>query len=308
MLLKEQPIREFDHLMCGVQDVEAIEKTFEGLGFVVGPVTPLHGAGVANRRILLTPKLKEIANYIEFMQLGGASGDIPSYLTKWLKGSLEGDEGINSFIMRSDDARATYAHFQKLHQHDPAGGFDPVILELDFQQAGPNGEVYDVGFSNAIFPDLEPPLYVSTSQIRTLDFYMNTYWRTHPNGALTWTATIAVSDTPLETARDLQAVWDGKVEPVDENIVLCGPGEMPLMIFTPAAFQETYGVAPKKQSNGGDKCCYSAGLHISVADLTQTKEFLQQRGVDTIEKNEHVIISPEQAHGLLICFEQDEEQ
>ncbi|MFC3053201.1 MFS transporter, partial [Kordiimonas pumila] len=240
-VLQPRAIREFDHLMCGVKDINLTAETFKALGFTVGPVTPLEGIGVVNSRILLTPKQKNLANYIEFMQLGGAQGEIPSFLQKWLKGSLIGKEGAHSLIMRTDDAQNTYNHFEKLHKENPQGGFAPYLLKMDFDQDGPDGEMYSVGFSNCIMPDLEPPLYVSTSEIRTLDFYLNTQWRTHRNGAISWTETIAISDEPETTAMELQELWGGEIAKVNSGCFVCGPSEMPLKVFSKKAFCEEYG-------------------------------------------------------------------
>ncbi|MFC3051819.1 VOC family protein [Kordiimonas pumila] len=300
-----KPIREFDHLMCGVKDVEAVEDAFKMLGFTMGPVTPLEGVGVVNRRILLTPKHKNIANYIEFMQLGGASGDIPSYLKKWLGASVRGDEGIHSFIMRTDDARAAFTHFEKRHQADPSGGFSPVLLEQDFVQNGPDGMPYRVNFSNCIMPDLEPPLYISTSQIKTLDFYMDSVWRTHPNGACSWLSTIAVSKTPLETAKGMQAVWGGDIHLDDEGMVAVGPSEMRLKIFTPERFEHTYGVPVKTGADRQEVLPYAAGVHISVNNIDETLDFLLKRQIKPVLREHYVIIPPEYAHGILLCFEQE---
>ena len=300
-----RPIREFDHFMCGVKDVEAVGDTFEALGFTVGPVTPLEGVGVSNRRILLTPKQENIANYIEFMQLGGASGTIPNYLNKWLAGSLTGDEGAHCCIMRSDDAHATYAHFEKRHQEDPEDGFKPILLEQDFDQVGPDGELYNVSFSNCIMPDLEPPLLVSTSQIRTLDFYLNSKWRTHANGAVSWVGAIAVSTSPMDTAVGLQDIWGGTIERPNLDTVVSGPGEIPLKTLTPNGFKNIYGVPAKDGGEKGAIAPYLAGAKISVADLTQTRDFLTARDVNIVVKEGYVIVPPEYAHGLMLCFVQD---
>ena len=299
-----QPIREFDHLMCGMKDINAAGDTYEALGFTVGPVTPLDDVGVANRRILFTPKQENVANYIEFMQLGGAAGKIPPYLQKWLAGSLNGREGVHCFIMRTDDARACCAHFEKRHQQEPDGGFAPILLEIDFELPGPQGQLYAVGFSNCVFPDLEPPLYISTSQIRTLDFYLDAEWRSHANGTRSWTGGIAVSPTPLDTAKALQNIWGGEVK-LNNEIAVVGPGEIPLKIFTPDRFHDTYGVAPMIASGNGSALPYNAGFHLSVDDLDHTRNFLLERDVKLILKDDKVIVPPELAHGMLICFEQD---
>jgi hypothetical protein len=305
MMQDMRPIREFDHLMCGVKDVKAIENTFEALGFTVGPVTPLEGVGVVNRRILLTPKQENIANYLEFMQLGGASGSIPSYLTKWLGGSLIGEEGVNCYIMRTDDAEAACAHFEERHRKDPEGGFSPILLEKDFEQIGPDGASYDVGFSNCIMPDLEPPLYISTSQIRTLDFYLDDQWLSHKNGAVSWISSIAVSCNPTETAKGLQDIWGGEITKMSGDAVVTAPGEMPLKIFTPNEFLDTYAVSSKIDSDDSLALPYTAGVHISVTDLRKTRDFLQGKNINIINKDDCVIVPPELAHGLLICFEQE---
>lgn len=301
-----KPIRDFDHLMCGVKDLKTVESTFEGLGFTVGPITPLEGIGVANRRILLTPKQPDIANYLEFMQLGGASGDIPSFLQKWLKSSLTGDEGAHSYIMRTDDAHYTFNHFSKRHEENPDGGFAPILLEKDFQEAGPGeGQVYDVGFSNCIMPDLEPPLYVSTSQIRTLDFYFNDFWRSHSNGAVSWVATVAVSETPFETATALQDIWGGTVERMGDDGASARLEAMPLFIYTPDRFTAIYGIEAKDAVGRDPFSPYTAGVHITVKDIAETEHFLESRGIDIVRKNHHIIVPPELAHGVMLCLEQD---
>lgn len=301
-----QPMREFDHLMCGVKDVEEVGRTFEKLGFTVGPITPLEGIGVANRRILLTPEQENLANYIEFMQLGGASGNIPSYLQKWLAGSMRGEEGAHSYIMRTDDATATYAHFELRHQENPGGGFSPILLEKDFEERGPSGVCYKVGFSNCILPDLEPPFYISTSEIRTLDFYLDPQWRSHPNGAYSWVASIAVSATPRETAEALRDVWGGAVTEMGPNAIATGPGNIPLKIFTPDRFRHVYGIPSRNEGEIGSAEPYTAGVHISVADIGQTRDFLLSRNIDITSKDDYIIVRPELAHGLLLCFEQND--
>ena len=297
-----QPIREFDHLMCGMKDIAATGRRYEALGFTVGPATPLEGIGVMNSRILLTPKDENLANYIEFMQLSGASGEVPSFLQKWLKGSLTGQEGAHCLIMRTDDAQRTYAHFDGLNDQNPLGGFKPFLLEKEFLQDGPGGETYTVGFANCIFPELEPPLYVSTSQIKTLDFYLNEKWRTHRNGALSWTETVAVSRTPEATAEALQDLWGGHVIADDSECLITTPGKMPLKIYTPEQFEAEYGVS----ATAADRS-YIAGVHISVKNLDDTKLFFEQADIEVRLFDDKLVLPPDVAHGLMLCFEQDED-
>lgn len=297
------PIREFDHLMCGVQDAERAVITYEKLGFTVGPITPLEGIGVSNCRILFTPTQENCANYIEFMQLSGASGEPPSFLKKWLGSSFQGNEGADCMIMRSDDAKFTYDHFESLHEANPDGGFEPYLLEHEFNQTGPNGEPYRVAFSNCVIPDLEPPLYISTSQIRSLDFYLISEWLEHANGAQSWTATVAVSNTPVETAALMQEAWGGTVSILSEDHVVCGPGNLPLIILTEEQFSKTYGKAAQQSSRERP---YIAGVHLSSTDLDATLSYFQANNIPCAQINNRIILPAELCHGVMICFERSD--
>ncbi|MEO9599505.1 VOC family protein [Parasphingorhabdus sp.] len=295
-----QPIREFDHLMCGVRDLSQVGRSYERLGFTIGPITPLEGVGVANRRILLTPNEPDCANYIEFMQLGGAGGEIPTYLEKWLKGSREGREGAGSMIMRTDDAHMAFDHFMQRHDKDPKHGFRPILLELEFDQFGPEDETYRVAFSNCIMPDLDPPLFLSTSQITTLDFYLNDVWRKHPNGAQSCTATVAMSDDPLATAHALYDIWGGTVEEYGPGCIAAAPGRIPLFILEQSAFIEKYGEPAR---DGTRPLPFISGVHLTTSNFENTRIYFEKNGIEHSIIGQRLILPPSECHGLMICFE-----
>jgi hypothetical protein len=293
-------IHELDHLMCGVSDINRCGETFARLGFTVGPVTMSGRSGCTNRRILFTPLDEGQANYLELIQPVKPIEECMPLLRRFLAGVKEGAEGVRALIMATKDAAATHAHFTERAKREPGRGFEPdPFFEVDYDYQAPTGETFHVGFSNAMFSRLTPPMWVSTCQIRGYGFYLHEPWRRHANTAQSLIGVIGLADDPTATAAFYEDFWESGSKAVAPGIVACQPGRIAFEIHTPAAFADRYpGLAPMTWQ----KAPCLLGYRLAVADLARCESVLAGNGVPRRRIGASLVVAPQDAHGQLIEF------
>jgi hypothetical protein len=293
-------IRDFDHLMWAVRDLEAAGATFARMGFTVGPITPRPHLGTANRRVSFTPIVDGAANYFELAQFVGPPERAYPLLRRFLAGAEAGREGVRAFIMHTPDAAAAHAHFAALDAAQPDAGFAPApLMVTDYEHPGPDGTPLGVAFTNCILPALRAPFPISLCQIRGWDFYANPVWCSHANGARAWVAAIAVADDPAATARELHALWGGAATIDARGVWRAQPGRIALHIMTSAQLSAAFGA---EAVDTWQSPPYIAGVQIQFPRLDSVRAALH--GLTVADTAERIVVPPRAAHGALLVFEQ----
>lgn len=176
-------IVDLDHLMIGVADADHAAELLERLGFTTTPLSAMPAIGLANRCVLLTPRVAGVANYLELLahDRARASG--------FMRSLLAGEDAIKSLVLASDDierARASLA----------ANGAPCAPAQRIARRWDPAGESLDLAFSVATPALGDPPIYCNPCQHHTLAHYLRETWRRHPNGARSLIAVLVETPEP----------------------------------------------------------------------------------------------------------------
>jgi hypothetical protein len=275
-------IIEIDHLLTAVRDAERAGEDFERLGFTVTPLSVIAAMGVANRLVLLTPLGDGTANFVELMALYD-----PATANTAMQQLLEGQESIRSMVMTSRDAEATRSALV-------AAGYEPgEVHKLQRVWELPSGEKLNLAF-DVLLP-LPAPFAFNVCQYRTLQHYLRPQWREHRNGALSLVSVHCVAAEPRAAMGYYEKLFGKLAEHASDESLSITPGDVKLMVHTPAQFTATFGLEPPRPEG-------YAGYSIKVADLGRTTDLLRSRGVDLVDLRSAAIVRPEAAHGNVLRF------
>jgi Glyoxalase-like domain len=292
-----RPFHDFDHLMCGSTDIEAAGRTFARIGFNVGPITMSGRSGCRNRRILFTPPFEGSANYLELIQYAGPRSAAMPLLQNFLAMTESGQEGVCALIMSTHAPEAAHAHFERLHQINPNGGFKPdPLMVVDYVSEGPDGKPIPIAFTNCILPHLRPPYWTSLSQIRSWGYHTHPAWCSHPNSAKSIVGVIAVAQDPQAVADYYVDLWGGQRRQLGDGVVAMGPGRIPIMIHSREAFANRF---PTAEGRDGS---FLAGYVITVESMSTLTDILTAQDVPHTLVDGRAVMAPQDAHGHLIVF------
>ena len=213
------PVRDIDHLMVHVHDVEAAGQRFEALGFTVTPKSSMAALGLSNRCVLFQPANDHCCNYIELMAMEDP-GRVPSFMHDVL-GTAEGPV---SLVMATPDARAAADDF--------AARGVPCHPPFDVQRDWHLGDGIDVQVAFGVcMPEAgRAPLYWNLCEHRTRQHYVRPDITTHANGARRIAGVEAVASDPLQVARVLGADWSTPVRQDAADACHLRPGDVTLSI------------------------------------------------------------------------------
>ncbi len=276
-------ILDIDHLMIHVPDAGKAGEAFASLGFTVTPLSAM--PGLANRLVCFrdTNAQAGLCNYIELMGLTDANTAPPP-----MPELLGSGFGPVSTVMSVDDAEAVR---ERLMAEGIRLG--PVLnLERDWQL--PSGEVITPAFAVAI-PELgQAPFYWNYCKHKTPQHYVRKDLTHHANGIQRLNAVVTVHDAPMQAAQHYTRHWNttatGK-DPVSVKMATVA-----LEIYTPAAFERTFGLQRKESG--------LIGIRLGATDIAVAREAMSRNGIDVIDIEGGFLIRPEQAAGTLLITEQ----
>lgn len=203
--------------------------------------------------------------------------------------------------------------FQPDHEEIPnyielvEGGFTGVMMavnvaKLQGERRELSWEGEDGGKVKAeiVVGDGAGPIPWLPVQQLTPDTFMDPEWIVHPNGALGMLAIHAVADDPKAVAKALGTAWKAKPEEIFDGCMLVKTGAVELLIWSPGAYQNEYkaieAMAPKRKPA-------IVGIAVAIERARPLQALLRANNVPfALTEGDRVVVSPEQAAGLMIEF------
>lgn len=172
----ESKLRNLDHIVLAVRDLEAAASFFEKLGFQTG-TRNRHPWGTENRLIQFG------GSFVELITVGIAPSEIPPHGPRqfsfgaFVRDYLDHGEGIAMLVLTSDDAIADAGRFAEAG----IGNFDPFYFERMGRH--PDGSAAHVAFTLAFATNSNAPLAAFfVCQHHFPENFWNPAFQRHPNG------------------------------------------------------------------------------------------------------------------------------
>jgi hypothetical protein len=278
-------ITEIDHLLTYVRDLDAAATLFRRMGFTLSPVSRIETMGISNHLVLMQPGTPGTGNFIELMAAHDRAG-LPAVMAR----ALAGEEGIKSMVLCTADAHATQAALQ-------AQGFSvgpPAHVRREWQIA-PGESVFPE--FDVILP-VDAPLVFNCCRYFNPELYQRPEWLRHANGARRMRAVLAVTAQPRQVAATYATVFR-RAAVGGPDVVTVSPGAVDLVLMTPAALHERYGLSVSVP----DSEARYVGYVIEVDSLDRLRGCLAQGQVDQHAAGAALCVGPDAALGNLIVFE-----
>ncbi len=282
--------RGLDHLVIGVDDLDAAGALYDRLGFTVG-ARNRHPWGTENRIVQFPGAFLELITV-------GDPGAIPAHTPEhfsfgaFVRDGLARGQGLSMLVLESRDAQADAETFRKAG----IGAGKPFFFER--QARRPDGSEVRVAFSLAFTRNVAAPGcgFFVCQQHEPQNFWNPTFQR-HQNGASALAAVLILAEEPARHRAFLSA-FTGGAEILDGNAdcVLALPrGRIDLL--DPEAAQAVYGIPPKPTP------LRFLGFSVSVADLDAVAARLAAAGISCLQEDERLVVPAAAAMGCMIVFE-----
>ncbi|MFN3670855.1 MAG: VOC family protein [Bosea sp. (in: a-proteobacteria)] len=283
--------RGLDHLVIGVNDLDAAGSLYERLGFKVG-ARNRHPWGTENR-IVQFP-----GSFLELISVGDASA-IPQpapgrfSFGAFVQEALTRGEGLAMLVLESRDSEADNRAFKAAG----IGDFAPFFFER--QARRPTGEEVRVAFSLAFAdnPDAPECGFFVCQQHEPQNFW-NPAFQSHPNGVTGLSSAIMVADEPARHRAFLDA-FTGGAEVLEGNADLVWT--LPrgrIDVLDPEAAAAIYHVEPAPTPT------HFLGFCVTVPALDAVAERLEAQAISFMRGDERLVVPAEAAMGCVIAFEQ----
>lgn len=279
-------IREIDHLLTYVENLDQSAQTYQRLGFSLTPISHNTAMGVVNRLVLLQARTPGTANFVELMGVCEAER-----LPAAMRSLLSGRPGIKSMVMATPDATEAYRELSA------AGyGFGPphhVRREWVLPDGASVWPEFDV-----LLP-IPAPLPFNVCQYHNLQLYQREDWQRHANTAVSLLAAFAVTPDPVQHTGYFEALFGQASRRTSDGGFSVTPGAVHLVIYSPDRFRSRFDAAPDVPT--GQDIRY-AGMRIGVADMAALKACLRDGGVSFLEGDDRTVVGPAAACGNVVEF------
>lgn len=284
-----RPIAGIDHALVGVADLEVARDAYTRLGFTVTPRGRHIGWGTGNYTVMFEN------DYVELMGVVDPTQHIHN-LDEFLK---TGD-GLLNVVLATKDADATS---RWLREHS-ANAVDAQSLQrlLELEDGE---ELLDFRYVY-IPPELTPGLQTFASQHLTPDKVRRPAWLSHPNGARSITEVTVVMESLAGVGEAYAELFGADAVSGEERkgSITVDTGNDELWFVTPKAFPERHYDKTFDESLPLPRL---AALTLSVADPQVTALYLSgQQVAFERDSSEAVIVSSEEACGVLLIFASDD--
>jgi hypothetical protein len=283
-IMTAKPIREIDHLLTYVRDLEAAASAFRRMGFTLSPISRIEPMGISNHLVLMQPRTPGFANYIELM----AAHDrtlLPPPMAKVLSGA----EGIKSMVLGTEDAIA--AQLAMLAEGFAAA--PPVHVKREWKIAP----------SESVFPEfdvllpVEAPLAFNACRYFNVDLYLRPEWQEHANGARHVLAVLAVAAQAEAVIRRYAALFGVQAAEAD-GVWRVTPGHLVLEIMSPTVVRRRFGLAVEALREDATYL----GYLVQVASLAGLRACLARGAVAHRDTGNTICVDPVDGLGNLIAF------
>lgn len=268
-----------DHILVGVDDLEAAREGWSRLGFTLSPRGRHIGWGTANYCIMFPRDYVELLGIVDTSQF-----------TNNLDRFLEGGEGLLGVALSCDDAEKTAAALQ---DHGIAAE-NPRdlrrILESDGGEERPEFQLVHLP------PDATPGLSSFVVSHLTPDIVWRPEWLRHRNGAKGLASVSYAVDDPTRLLPAYAALF-GEDAVAAENLSLTvTTGGARLQFLAPEAAADMTALPPR-----GAPC--GLAMAVEVEDLDQPKRVLEENGVAYRNLDDDSLqVAAEDANGIVVEF------
>lgn len=284
-----RPIAGIDHALVGVADLEVARDAYTRLGFTVTPRGRHIGWGTGNYTVMFEN------DYVELMGVVDPTQHIHN-LDEFLK---TGD-GLLNVVLATKDADATSRWLREHSANAENAQSLQRLLELEDGE-----ELLDFRYVY-IPPELTPGLQTFASQHLTPDKVRRPAWLSHPNGARSITEVTVVMESLAGVGEAYAELFGADAVSGEERkgSITVDTGNDELWFVTPKAFPERHYDKTFDESLPLPRL---AALTLSVADPQVTALYLSgQQVAFERDSSEAVIVSSEEACGVLLIFASDD--
>ena len=276
-------IREIDHLLTYVRDLDAAASAFRHMGFTLSPLSRIEAMGISNHLVLMRQVTPGFANYIELMS-AHERARLPPPMAKVLSGS----EGIKSMVLGTEDAAAAQ---QAMLKH----GFDvapPVHVKRE----------WEIAPGQSVFPEfdvlmpVDAPLAFNACRYFNVDLYLRPEWLVHANGAERVASVFAVAADAAAVACRYGDLFEAPPRQSTESACTT-PGRLDLEVMSVEAVRDPFGLtlpAPREAAY--------LGYLVEVASLDVLRSCLTAGKVPCRDLGGTICIDPTDGFGNLIAF------
>jgi hypothetical protein len=277
-------VKGIDHLVLCGRDLAAMRDLYRRLGFLLTPPA-LHPFGTGNGLVQLDGCFLELLGIVD-------PAAIPEHrpghfsFAAFNRDFLSRNEGLSMLVLDSEGARADVARLR-------AAGLD-TYAPFDFSRKArlPDSEEVTVGFSLAFatHPEMPQAGFFTCQQHAPQYFWKQEYQR-HPNSAATILETCLLAENPVRFQSFIAGFTGVSPEPAaGGSRFITARGE--ILLITPDAFAELYGVAAPALPEGPR----FAGFTIGLADTA----FIER--LDLARTGKRWVVPADQGFGAAIAF------
>jgi Glyoxalase-like domain len=281
-------IREIDHLLTYVRDLDAAASAFRRMGFTLSPLSRIEAMGISNHLVLMRQGIPGFANYIELMSAHDRAR-LPPPMAK----VLSGPEGIKSMVLGTEDAAAAQ---QTMVKHGFAAA-PPVHVKREWKIA-PGQSVFPE--FDVILP-VDAALAFNACRYFNVDLYLRPEWLTHANGAERVGAVFAVADDADAVARRYADLFEAPVT-LSADAARTTPGQLGLEVMPIETAERRFGLSVA----ASDEAAY-LGYSVEVASLDVLRSCLAAGKVEHRDLGDMICVDPAHGFGNLIVFREQTE-
>jgi hypothetical protein len=281
-------IREIDHLLTYVRDLDAAASAFRRMGFTLSPLSRIEEMGISNHLVLMQQGTQGFANYIELMSTHDRAR-LPPPMAK----VLSGPEGIKSMVLGTEDALLAQ---QAMIKHGFAAAA-PVHVKREWR-IGPGQSVFPE--FDVILP-VEAPLAFNACRYFNVGLYLRPDWLEHANGARRVRTVFAVAGDADAVARRYAGLFDAPVTKL-ADAMRTRPGQLGLEVMSAEAAERRFGLtltAPREADY--------LGYLVEVASLDVLRSCLSAGKMANRDLGDTICVDPIDGFGNLIVFREQTE-
>jgi hypothetical protein len=276
-------IREIDHLLTYVRDLDAAASAFRRMGFTLSPLSRIEAMGISNHLVLMRQGIPGFANYIELMSVHDHAR-LPPPMAR----ILSGPEGIKSMVLGTEDAVAAQ---QAMVKHGFAAA-PPVHVKREWK-IGPGQSVFPE--FDVILP-VDAPLAFNACRYFDVDLYLRPEWLEHANSAQRVASVFAIADDAGAVARRYGDLFEAPTVQLGEA-ARTTPGRLDLEVMSAEAVEGRFGL-----TLAGPHGTAYLGYLVDVASLDVLRSCLSAGKVACRDLGDTICIDPADGFGNLIAF------
>lgn len=284
--------RGIDHLVLCVRDLDAARELYERMGFTLTPPAR-HPFGTANALVQLDGCFLELLAVAEPDRIPDP-GPGEFGFAAFNRDFLLGGEGMSMLVFESRDAAADRREFADsgLSRWAP----------FDFERLArlPDGSDVTVGFSLTFVThaDMARAAFF-TCQQHAPQYFWKPEYQAHANTASTVAEVVMVAEDPARY-RDLYAGLQGADAVAgDSDGLVVTTARGAISVLAPDAWKARYGALPPPDLAEGPRF---GAFVIAVCDVEACARSLRDGGVTVSPSGRGLLVSPDDARGVLIEF------